>query len=43
MISPILTYNSEVWGVYIKLDFKTWESTQIEKTHLNFCSAKGKA
>ena len=37
MISPILTYNSEVWGVYTKPDFKTWESTQIGKTHLNFC------
>ena len=37
MISPILTYNSEVWGVYTKPDFKTWESTQIEKTHLKFC------
>ena len=22
MISPILTYNSEVWGVFIKSDFK---------------------
>ena len=37
MIYPILTYNSEVWGVYTKPDFKTWESTQIEKTHLKFC------
>ena len=37
MISPILTYNSEIWGVYTKPDFKTWESTQIEKTHLKFC------
>ena len=36
-ISSILTYNSEVWGVYTKPDFNTWESTQIEKTHLNFC------
>ena len=31
MISSILTYNSEVWGVYTKPDFKTWESTEIEK------------
>ena len=37
MISPTLTYNSEVWGVYTKPDFKTWETTQIEKTHLKFC------
>ena len=35
MISPILTYNSEVWGVYTKPGFKTWESTQIEKRKQN--------
>ena len=23
MISPILTYNTEIWGVYAKPDFKT--------------------
>ena len=27
MIPPILTCYSEVWGVYTKPDFKTWEST----------------
>ena len=37
MISPILTYNSEVWGVYTKSDFKPWENSPIEKTHLQFC------
>ena len=37
MISPILTYNSEIWGVYAKPDFKAWDGTQIEKTHLQFC------
>ena len=37
MISPILTYNSEVWGVYAKPDFKTWDGSQIEKAHLQFC------
>ena len=37
MISPILTYNSENWGVYVKPDFKSWDSSQIEKTHLQFC------
>ena len=37
MISPILTYNTEIWGVYAKPDFKTWDSSQIEKTHLQFC------
>ena len=37
MISPILTYNSEVWGAYTKSDLKSWDSTQIEKSHLQFC------
>jgi len=37
MISPILTYNSEIWGVCVKPDFKSWDSPQIEKTHLQFC------
>ena len=37
MMSPILTHNSEIWGVYAKPDSKTWEASQIEKTHLQFC------
>ena len=37
MISPILTYNSEIWGVYTKPDFETWDGSQIDKTHLQFC------
>ena len=37
MISPILTYNREIWGVYDKPDFKTWDGSQIMKTHLQFC------
>ena len=37
MISPILTYNSEIWGVYVKPDFKIWDGSQIEKLHLQFC------
>ena len=37
MISPILTYNSEIWVVYAKPDFKTWDGPQIEKAHLQFC------
>jgi len=37
MISPILTYNSEIWGVYVKPDFKFWDSSQTGKTHLQFC------
>ena len=32
MISPILTYNSKVWGLsVIKSDFKCWDSSPIEK------------
>ena len=31
MISPILTYNNEVWGVYTKSYFKSWENSPIEK------------
>ena len=37
MISPILTYNSEVGGAFVKSDFKSWDSSGIEKTHLHFC------
>ena len=37
MIFPILSYNSEVWGMYTKQDFKTWDRSPIEKVHLQFC------
>ena len=37
MISPILTYASEVWGVYQKHDFQKWDKSQIEKMHLHYC------
>ena len=37
MVSSILTYNSEIWGVYEKPDFKSWDGSQIENTHLQFC------
>ena len=37
MISPILTYNSEIWSLYAKTDFKTWDGSQIAKAHLQFC------
>ena len=37
MISPILTYNSEVCGAFVKSYFKSWDSSAIEKTHLQFC------
>ena len=34
MISPILSYNSEIWCVYVKHDFKAWDNTPIEKNPL---------
>ena len=37
MISPILTYNSEVWGTFVKSDIKSWDRSPIEKAHLQFC------
>jgi len=37
MISPILNYNCEVWGTFAKSDFNSWDSSEIEKTHLQFC------
>ena len=35
MISPILYYNGEV--AFAKSNFKSWDSSAIEKTHLQFC------
>ena len=37
VISPILLYNSEIWGTYIGTDFTKWDKTQTEITHLKFC------
>ena len=37
MIFPILSNNSEIWGMYTKQDFKTWDRSPIEKIHLKFC------
>jgi hypothetical protein len=37
IISPILLYNSEVWGAYEKNDYNNWENSEIEKAHLRFC------
>ena len=39
VISPILLYNSEVWGAYEKNDYNKWDNTGMEKTHQNFNSA----
>ena len=37
MIFPILSYNIEIWGMYTKQNFKTWDSSPIEKIRLKFC------
>ena len=37
MIFPISSYNSEIWEMYTKQDFKTWDRSPIEKIHLKFC------
>ena len=37
MTSPVLTYNSEVCSAYAKSGLKSWDSSKIEKTHLQFC------
>ena len=33
---PILTYCSEVWGIYDKSDYSRWDKDSIEKTHIHF-------
>ena len=37
MIFSILSYNSEVWGMYTKQHFKKWDRSPIERLHLKFC------
>ena len=37
MIFPILSYNSEVWWMYTKQDFKKWDSSPTEKKNLKLC------
>ena len=32
-----MTYGSEVWGVFLELDFEKWDKTPTEKAHLRFC------
>ena len=32
-IQSVLTRNSEVWRAYTKSDLKSWDSSQIEKSH----------
>ena len=36
MISPILTYNNEVWGTFVQSNFKSWKTLQSKK--LIYCS-----
>ena len=37
MIFTVLTYNTEVWGTYSQSDLKSWDSSQIEKSDVQFC------
>ena len=37
IITPILLYNSEVWGAYEKNDMNKWDNSQIENVQLRFC------
>ena len=37
MVFPILSYNSEVSGMYTRRNFKKWNISPIEKIHLKFC------
>ena len=37
LFPPILTYCSEVWGIYDKSDYSRWDEDSIEKTHIHFC------
>ena len=33
LFSPILLYNSEIWGTYEKINFDKWETDCVEKLH----------
>ena len=39
MISPILSYNSEIWGVYVKHDFEARDNTPNWKNPLEILQA----
>ena len=34
---PILMYGSEVWSIYDKDNYDSWENDIIEKTQIQFC------
>ena len=36
IVSPILLYNSEIWGAYVNKGFMKWDNTPTEKAHLKF-------
>ena len=37
LFPPILMYGLEVWVVYDKNDYNSWEKDIIERTHIHFC------
>ena len=37
VLSPILLYNSEVWGASTDGDLNKWDKTPTEKAHVRFC------
>ena len=37
LLSPILTYACEVWRVYSKQEFNSWDKDPTDKVHLKFC------
>ena len=37
---PILTYCSEVWGIYNKTDYSRWNKDSNGKTHIHFCKMR---
>ncbi|EDO38264.1 predicted protein [Nematostella vectensis] len=36
LFSPILLYNSDVWGAYDAINFQKWETDPIERLHCQF-------
>ena len=36
LFSPILLYNSEIWGAYDSLNFEKWEKDPVERLHSQF-------
>ncbi len=36
LFSPILLYDSEIWGTYEKINFDKWETDCVERLHTQF-------